>query len=118
MSKPTDSEQELECAPSLESIVKKTWGPATHEPITVDHPSDLAPLNPEIKEIAAAFNLITLLQGPLPLDLPSEPSAMSVNVTTTAPATNPLLNGGMRGVPLAIFDGTMSQADEFWAQFH
>ena len=26
-------------------------------------------------------------------------------------------NGGMRGIPLAIFDGTCALADEFWAQF-
>ena len=26
-------------------------------------------------------------------------------------------NGGMRGVPPAVFDGTCTLADEFWAQF-
>jgi hypothetical protein len=52
---------------------------------------------------------------------------MSVN--TTAPAGSgggggaqtvmapPHSNGGMRGVPLSVFDGTRTHADEFWAQF-
>jgi hypothetical protein len=34
--------------------------------------------------------------------------------TGTAP---PHSNGGMRGVPPSVFDGTCSHADEFWAQF-
>ena len=42
---------------------------------------------------------------------------MSVNVTTTAPAQNAPLNGGMRGVPPTIFDGTRSKADDFIGQF-
>ena len=42
---------------------------------------------------------------------------MSVNVTTTAPAQNPPSNGGMRGVPPTIFDGTRSRADDFMGQF-
>jgi hypothetical protein len=59
-------------------------------------------------------------------------SSMSVN--TTAPAGGrgggggggggtrtgtipPHSNGGMRGVPLSVFDRTHSHADEFWAQF-
>jgi hypothetical protein len=54
---------------------------------------------------------------------------MSVN--TTAPAggsrgggggtgtgmTPPHSNGGMRGVPPSVFDGTCSNTDEFWVQF-
>jgi hypothetical protein len=35
--------------------------------------------------------------------------------TTTAP---PHSNGGMHGVPLSVFDGTCSNVDKFWAQFH
>ena len=42
---------------------------------------------------------------------------MSVNVTTTVPAQQLPLNGGMRGVPPTIFDGTRSHADDFWGQF-
>jgi hypothetical protein len=34
--------------------------------------------------------------------------------TATAP---PHSNGGMRGVPLSVFDRTCAHADEFWAQF-
>ena len=41
---------------------------------------------------------------------------MSVNVTTTTPVNIPP-NGGMRGVPPTIFDGTWSCADDFWGQF-
>ena len=42
---------------------------------------------------------------------------MSVNVTTTTPAQNVPSNGGMRGVPPTIFDGTRSKADDFMGQF-
>jgi hypothetical protein len=60
---------------------------------------------------------------------------MSVNTTTPAGAsgggggggggggagtgtgTAPHSNGGMRGVPLSVVNGTRSNADEFWAQF-
>ena len=111
-----DLEHEPEQAPTPQSESRNTWGPATHVPIEVDHPSDLAPAEPEIKENAATFDPITSLQGPLPLDPPTVPT-MSVNVTTTAPTTNPPLNGGMQGVPPTIFDGTWSGADEFWLQF-
>ena len=37
--------------------------------------------------------------------------------TTTTPVQNPPSNGGMRGVPPTIFDGTRSKADDFWGQF-
>ena len=43
---------------------------------------------------------------------------MSVNVTTAIPAQNAPSNGGMRGVPPTIFDGTRSRADNFIGQFH
>ena len=42
---------------------------------------------------------------------------MSVNVTTAVPAQNTPSNGGMRGVPPTIFDGTRSKADDFMGQF-
>jgi hypothetical protein len=50
---------------------------------------------------------------------------MSVNTTTptggsgggTRTVTAPHFNGGMRGVPLSVFNGTHSNANEFWAQF-
>ena len=42
---------------------------------------------------------------------------MSVNVTTAAPVQNPPSNGGMRGVPPTMFDGTRSKAEDFWGQF-
>ena len=42
---------------------------------------------------------------------------MSVNVTTATSVPNPPSNGGMRGVPPTIFDGTRSHADDFWGQF-
>jgi hypothetical protein len=55
-------------------------------------------------------------------------SSMSVNTTAPAgggggsggtgtAAVPPHSNGGMRGVPPSVFDGTCSHADEFWAQF-
>jgi hypothetical protein len=58
-------------------------------------------------------------------------SSMSVNTTTPAGGSGgggggtgtgtgaipPHGNGGMRGVPLSVFDGKRSNADEFWAQF-
>jgi hypothetical protein len=60
-------------------------------------------------------------------------SSMSVNTTTPAGAsggggggrggastgtgTDPHSNGGMQGVPPSVFNGTRSNADEFWAQF-
>ena len=59
---------------------------------------------------------IVMLQGSLPLDPPA-PSTMSVNVTTTAPAQNPPLNGGMCSVPPTIFDSTRNRANDFWGQF-
>ena len=42
---------------------------------------------------------------------------MSVNVTTATPAQNLPSNGGMRGVPPTIFDGTRNRADDFMGQF-
>ena len=114
----TDLESGPECTPSPQSENKNTWGPATNIPIEVDHPSNLTPADPEIEAITAAFDPIASLQGPLPLDPPAAPSGMSVNVTTTAPVTNPPLNGGMRGVSPAIFDGTWSHTNEFCSQFH
>lgn len=115
---PTDSDSEPEHTPSPQSENGNTWGPTTNIPIEVDQPSNLAPADPEVEAIATALDPIASLQGSLPLDLPSQPPVMSVNVTTMAPITNPPSNGGMRGVPPAIFDGTWSCADEFWSQFH
>ena len=65
--------------------------------------------------LAATLDPIVSLQGPLPLDPPIQPM-MSVNVTTTTPVNIPP-NGGMRGVPPTIFDGTQSCTDDFWGQF-
>ena len=42
---------------------------------------------------------------------------MSVNVTTAMTASNPPSTGGMRRVPPTLFDGTRSNADDFWGQF-
>ena len=89
------------------------WGPETavpadDEPITEPNPLDDA--------LAATLGPIVSLQGSLLLDPPQQ-ETMSVNVTTTTPVQNPPSNGGMRGVPPTIFDGTRSKADDFWGQF-
>lgn len=80
-----------------------TWGPDTTEHIS----EDLAIVEPGPLDeaLAATLDPIVSLQGTLPLDPPTQPT-MSVNVTTATPMQNAPLNGGMRGVPLAIFDGT------------
>ena len=94
-----------------ETHQEETWGPTTVEPLdeTVAIPGPLD------KALAATLDPVVSLQGSLPLDPPQQ--TMSVNVTTTAPAQNPPLNGGMRGVPPTIFDGTRSHAEDFWGQF-
>ena len=66
--------------------------------------------------LAATLDPVVSLQGSLPLDPPNQTN-MSVNVTTATPVNPPSLNGGMRGVPPTIFDGTRSKADDFWGQF-
>ena len=102
---PTNSESEPENQPT------ETWGPQ-NEPFdeVIVAPG---PLN---EVLAAALDPIVSLQGSLPLD-PPQPETMSVNVTTTTPAQNVPSNGGMRGVPPTIFDGTRSKADDFMGQF-
>ena len=85
-----------------------TWGPS----IDTDDQTIAIP-GPLDEALAATLDPVVTLQGSLPLD----PPVMSVNMTTTAPTQNPPLNGGMCGVPPTIFDGTRSQADDFWGQF-
>ena len=86
-----------------------TWGPDNEQTS-----EELVPvLNPIDEALAATLNPVVSLQGSLPLD----PPTMSVNVTMTTPAANPPPNGGMRGVPPTIFDGTRSWANDFWGQF-
>ena len=92
----------------------ETWGPTTDENISDDQP--IAAPGPLDNALAATLDPIVSLQGPLPLNLPQQ-ETMSVNVTTTAPTQNPPPNGGMRGVPPTIFNGTQSQAEDFWGQF-
>ena len=78
----------------------ETWGPQNEpfdEAIVAPGPLDEA--------LAAALDPIVSLQGSLPLDPPQQ-ETMSVNVTTAIPAQNTPSNGGMRGVPPTIFDGT------------
>ena len=102
---PSHSESEPENQPI------ETWGPQNEpfdEAVVAPGPLDEA--------LAAALEPIVSLQGSLPLDPPQQ-EIMSVNVTTTAPAQNPPSNGGMRGVPPTIFDGTRSRADDFMGQF-
>ena len=102
---PERSESEPENQPA------ETWGPQNEpfdEVIVAPGPLDEA--------LAAALDLIVSLQGSLPLDPPQQ-ETMSVNVTTTTPAQNAPSNGGMRGVPPTIFDGTHSKADDFMGQF-
>ena len=91
-----------------------TWGPESTEQVS----KDLAVAEPEPLDeaLAAALNPIVSLQGPLPLDPPTQP-IMSANVTTITPTQNTPSSGGMRGVQPTIFDGTRSHADDFWAQF-
>ena len=92
---PTSSESELD------NHQPETWGPAVNEPL-----EEIAPIpGPLDDTLAATLDPIVSLQGLLPLD-PHQQNPMSVNVTTTVPAQNPPLNGGMRGVPPTIFDGT------------
>ena len=101
---PDHSESEPENQPA------ETWGPQNEpfdEVIVAPGPLD--------EVLAAALDLIVSLQGSLPLDLPQQ-NSMSVNVTTTGPAPNPPMNGGMRGVPPTIFDGNRSHAEDFWGQ--
>ena len=94
-----------------EKQLTETWGPQ-------NEPSDEAIVAPgPLDEVLAdALGPIVTLQGSLPLD-PPQPETMSVNVTTTTPAQNIPSNGGMRGVPPTIFDGTRSKADNFMGQF-
>ena len=102
---PSHSESEPENQPT------ETWGPQNEpfdEVIVAPGPLD--------EVLADALGPIVTLQGSLPLDPPQQ-ETMSVNVTTTVPAQNTPSNGGMRGVPPAIFDGTRSKADDFMGQF-
>ena len=89
----------------------ETWGPQ-NEPF---EEAVVAP-GPLDEVLADALGPIVTLQGSLPLDPPQQ-ETMSVNVTTTTPAQNVPSNGGMRGVPPTIFDGTRSKADDFMGQF-
>ena len=102
---PSHSDSEPENQPA------EPWGPQ-NEPFdeTVVAPG---PLN---EVLADALGPIVTLQGPLPLDPPQQ-ETMSVNVTTATPAQNLPSNGGMRGVPPTIFDGTRNRADNFMGQF-
>ena len=103
---PNNSESEPENQPT------ETWGPQNEpfdEVVVAPGPLD--------KALAAALDPIVSLQGSLPLDPPQQ-ETMSVNVTTTTLAQNVPSNGGMRGVPPTIFDGTHSKADDFMGQFH
>ena len=102
---PSHSESEPENQPT------ETWGPQNEpfdEVVVAPGPLD--------EVLAAALDPIVSLQGSLPLDPPQQ-ETMSVNVTTTTPAQNAPSNGGMRGVPPTIFDGTRSKADDFMGQF-
>ena len=102
---PSHSDSEPENQP------EETWGPQ-------NEPFDEAVVAPgPLDEVLAdALGPIVTLQGSLPLNPPQQ-ETMSVNVTTTAPAQNTPSNGGMRGVPPTIFDGTRSKADDFMGQF-
>ena len=94
-----------------ENQAAETWGPQNEpfdEVIVAPGPLD------EI--LADTLGPIVTLQGSLPLD-PPQPETMSVNVTTAVSAPSAPSNGGMRGVPPTIFDGTRSNADDFWGQF-
>ena len=102
---PAQSESETENQPV------ETWGPQNKpfdEVIVAPGPLDEA--------LAEALDPIVSLQGSLPLDPPQQ-ETMSVNVTTATPAQNTPSNGGMRGVPPTIFDGTRSKAEDFMGQF-
>ena len=93
-----------------ENQTTETWGPQNEpfdEAIVAPGPLD--------EVLADALGPIVSLQGSLPLD-PPQPETMSVNVTTTSAPPVPS-SGGMRGVPPTIFDGTRSNADDFWGQF-
>ena len=94
-----------------ENQAAETWGPQNEpfdEVIVAPGPLD--------EVLADALGPIVTLQGSLPLD-PPQPETMSVNVTTAVSAPSAPSNGGMRGVPPTIFDGTRSNADDFWGQF-
>ena len=103
---PTSSESEPENHQS------ETWGPAANKPL-----EEVTPVpGPLDDALAATLDPVVSLQGSLPLDPPQQ-EIMSVNVTTAAPAQNSPSNGGMRGVPPTIFDGTRSKANDFMGQF-
>ena len=95
-----------------ENHQSETWGPAVNKPLkeTIPVPGHLD------DALAATLDPVVSLQGSLPLDPPQQ-EAMSVNITTTAPAQNAPSNGGMWGVPPTIFDGTRSKANDFMGQF-
>ena len=89
-----------------------TWGPAEDEPL-----DEVIPIpGPLDDALAATLDPVVSLQGSLPLG-PPQPEPMSVNVTTAMTASNPPSTGGMRRVPPTLFDGTRSNADDFWGQF-
>ena len=102
---PNHSDSEPENQPA------ESWGPQ-------NEPFDEAVVAPgPLDEVLAdALGPIVTLQGSLPLDPPQQ-EAMSVNITTATPAQNLPSNGGMRGVPPTIFDGTRTRADDFMGQF-
>ena len=91
----------------------ESWGPTADEPIDETIPVP-GPLD---DALADTLDPVVSLQGSLPLDPPQQ-EVMSVNVTTAIPTQNPPSNGGMRGVPPSIFDGTRSRTDDFMGQFH
>ena len=101
---PEHSDSEPEHQPT------ETWGPQ-NEPFD---DAVVAP-GPLDEALAAALDPIVSLQGSLPLDPPQQ-NTMSVNVTTTTSAPLTPSNGGTHGVPPTIFDGTRSNADDFWGQ--
>jgi hypothetical protein len=106
--------------------------PPTHGPVASSRPisqaSSTGALSYHSQTNSPVAQTISLFTG-----LP-QITVSSMSVNTTAPTggsgggggggtgtgtrtTPPHSNGGMCGVPPSVFDGTHSNADEFWAQF-
>ena len=113
--------------------------PSNPTPINVDPPENTVLFNPPTPQ--THYNTptpgLTIATTSIPQNIPTSQTTtivptrstitMSASATGTggqgggggapAAALPTPSNGGMRGIPPAIFDGTHALADEFWAQF-
>ena len=80
---------------------------STHEPQSPAVPTPVPSLIATIATITPQIVPITTAPAPITAPVMAAP----------APPVQPPTTGGLRGVAPTVFDGTRSQADEFWAQF-